>query len=47
MVMSYDGYDTPTLSDFALFLAVMAWRMSPLVIIPSVVVGVCVMMGVS
>lgn len=44
--MNYDAYDTPTLSDFTLFLAVMAWRMSPLVIIPAVVVGLCVMMGV-
>lgn len=44
--MNPDHYDTPTLSDFALFLAIMAWRMSPLVIIPAIVVGVCVMMGV-
>lgn len=43
--MEYDGYDTPTLSDFALFFAIMAWRMSPLVIIPAVLAGVYVMMG--
>lgn len=45
--MNPDHYDTSTLSDLALFLAIMAWRMSPLLIIPAVVVGVCVMMGVS
>lgn len=43
--MNYDAYDTPTLSDVALFLAIMAWRMSPLLIVPAVVVGLAVMMG--
>lgn len=43
--MNPDHYDTPTLSDFALFLAIMAWRMSPLLIVPAVVVGLAVMTG--
>lgn len=43
--MNYDASDTPSLSDFALFLAIMAWRMSPLLILPAVLVGLAVMMG--
>lgn len=43
--MNPDHYDTPTLSDFALFAVIMAWRMSPLLIVPAVVVGLAVMMG--
>lgn len=43
--MNSDHYDAPTLSDFALFAVIMAWRMSPLLIVPAVVVGLAVMIG--
>ena len=43
--MNYDGLDRPTLSDFALFALIVAWKCAPVLLVIGCVVVGAVMMG--